>query len=222
MKKRIIGTGIILILAGMVSAAEKETTIQSQEASGALTLWYTQPATEWTEALPIGNGRLGAMVYGGIEQEHLQLNEDTLWSGGPHDYDNPDAYQLLATVRGQLEQGEYRAAEATAQKMLGRPKYQQAYLPLGDLFLNFPRGEKPSEYRRELNMQNAVSKVTYRIGNAHFTRTVFASHPDHSIVMRLECDTPGSRTHGSRKSCQKHSEPPSNSGGSPSTNSPIN
>ena len=191
MNRRIIITGIILILTGLGSAAEKETTTQTREASGALTLWYTQPATEWTKALPIGNGRLGAMVYGGIEQEHLQLNEDTLWSGGPHGYDNADAYQHLATVREQIEQGEYLDAEATAQKMLGRPKFQQAYLPLGDLFLNFPRGEKPSEYRRELNMQNAVSKVTYRIGNAHFTRKVFASHPDQTIVMRLECDTPG-------------------------------
>ncbi len=157
----------------------------------ALRLWYTQPATEWTDALPIGNGRLGAMVYGGIEQEHLQLNEDTLWSGGPHCYDNPDAYQHLATVRELLERGEYADAEATAQKMLGRHKYQQAYMPFGDLFLDFPKGDKPSEYRRELNLQNAVSTVTYRIGNARFTRTVFASHPDQSIVMRLECDTPG-------------------------------
>ena len=184
-------TGIILILACLSFAAEKESTTQTREAAGALTLWYTQPATEWNEALPIGNGRLGAMVYGGIEQEHLQLNEDTLWSGGPHDYDNPDAYQLLATVREQLEQGEYLDAEATAQKMLGRPKYQQAYVPLGDLFLNFSQGEKPSEYRRELDMQNAVSTVTYRIGNARFTRKVFASQPDQAIVMRLECDQPG-------------------------------
>ena len=103
---------------------------------GALKLWYTQPATEWTEALPIGNGRLGAMVYGGIEREHLQLNEDTLWSGGPHCYDNPDAYGYLATVRELLERGKYTEAEATAEKMLGIPKYQQAYMPLGDLFLN--------------------------------------------------------------------------------------
>ena len=136
-------------------------------------------------------GDSGPWCYGGIEQEHLQLNEDTLWSGGPHCYDNPDAYQHLATVRELLEQGEYVDAEATAQKMLGRPKYQQAYQPLGDLFLNFPKGEKPSEYRRELNLQNAVSTVTYRIGNARFTRKVFASHPDQAIVMRLECDTPG-------------------------------
>ena len=171
-------------------------TVQLQAASqddpqDVLRLWYTQPATEWTEALPIGNGRLGAMVYGGIEREHLQLNEDTLWSGGPHCYDNPDAYQHLATVRELLERGEYAEAEATAQKMLGRHKYQQAYMPFGDLLLSFPRGEKPSEYRRELNLQNALSTVTYRIGNARFTRTVFASHPDQAIVMRLECDMPG-------------------------------
>ena len=157
----------------------------------ALRLWYAQPATEWTEALPIGNGRLGAMVYGGIEREHLQLNEDTLWSGGPHCYDNPDAYGHLATVRELLERGKYAEAEATAEQMLGIPKYQQAYMPLGDLFLDFPQGEEPSDYRRELNLQNAISTVTYRIGNARFTRQVFASHPDQAIVIRLECDTPG-------------------------------
>lgn len=157
----------------------------------ALRLWYLQPATEWTEALPIGNGRLGAMVYGGIEQEHLQLNEDTLWSGGPHCYDNPDAYAHLATVRELLERGEYAEAEATAEKMLGIHKYQQAYMPLGDLFLDFPHGDEPSDYHRELDMQNAVSTITYRIGHARFTRHIFASHPDQAIVIRLECDTPG-------------------------------
>jgi len=131
------------------------------------------------------------MVYGGIEQEHLQLNEDTLWSGGPHRYDNPDAYQHLATVRELLERGEYAEAEATAERMLGIHKYQQAYMPLGDLFLDFPKGEETSNYRRELNLQNAVSTATYRVGDARFTRQVFASHPDQAIVVRLECDTPG-------------------------------
>lgn len=162
-----------------------------QETTSALTLWYQQPASVWTEALPIGNGRLGAMVFGGIEQEHLQLNEDTLWSGGPHDYDNPDACQHLAEVRAALERGEFAAAEATAQKMLGSPSKQMAYQPLGDLFLDFPKGEKPSEYRRTLDMQNAVSEVTYRIGDARFTRTFFASHPDQALVVRLECNKPG-------------------------------
>ena len=186
--------GIILILAGPGSAAEKEATTLAPAASGALTLWYRQPAIEWTEALPLGNGRLGAMVYGGIEQEHLQLNEETLWSGGPQSYDNPEAYQHLATVRELLEQGEYLNAEATAQKMLGRPKYQMAYQTLGDLFLNFPQDEKSSDYHRELNLQNAMSTVSYLIGNTRFTRKAFASYPDQAIVMRLECDKPGQIT----------------------------
>ena len=184
---------VLCFLVLCVQTVELQAALQGAP-PGAMRLWYMEPATRWTEALPIGNGRLGAMVYGGIEQEHLQLNEDTLWSGGPHCYDNPDAYQHLATVRELLERGEYADAEATAQKMLGRHKYQQAYMPLGDLFLDFPKGEKPSEYRRELNLQNAVSTVTYRVGNARFTRTIFASHPDQSIVMRLECDRPGQIT----------------------------
>jgi alpha-L-fucosidase 2 len=189
--KQMILVMVILCFLGLcVRTVQLEAAFQGSPPD-ALRLWYTQPATEWTDALPIGNGRLGAMVYGGISQERLQLNEDTLWSGGPHCYDNPDAYQYLATVRELLERGEYTDAEATAQKMLGRHKYQQAYMPFGDLFLDFPKGEKPSEYRRELNLQKAVSTVTYRIDNARFTRTVFASHPDQSIVMRLECDRPG-------------------------------
>ena len=156
-----------------------------------LTFWYVQPAAAWNEALPIGNGRLGAMVFGGVEQERLQLNEDTLWSGGPHCYDNPDAYGYLAEAREAIEQGEYDLAEAIAQKMLGRPKFQQAYLSLGDLYLDFPKGGTPSEYQRSLNLETAVSEVTYRIGDARFTRQVFASRPDEAIVIRLECDKPG-------------------------------
>ena len=182
-------SGLVLVLAAGMGAATQAAEIGMP--SDALKLWYRQPAAEWSDALPIGNGRLGAMVYGGTEQEHLQLNEDTLWSGGPHCYDNPDAYQHLAAVRDLLERGEYDEAEATAEKMLGRPKYQQAYMPLGDLFLDFPNGEEARDYHRELDLQNAVSTVTYRIGNARFTRQVFASHPDQAIVIRLECDKPG-------------------------------
>lgn len=177
------------VVALSIHTVQLQTAVQGDQ-SHHLKLWYTQPATEWTQALPIGNGRLGAMIYGGVDLERLQLNEDTLWSGGPHSYDNPEALPHLATVREQLKQGEYAAAEATAQKMLGNPKYQQAYMPLGDLLLDFPKGEEPSEYRRELDLQSAVSRVTYRIGNAHYTRRVFASHPDQAIIVRLECDRP--------------------------------
>ncbi|MFC1497399.1 glycoside hydrolase N-terminal domain-containing protein [Verrucomicrobiota bacterium] len=175
---------VFMAIAGQVAAVGEERDL-------AQTLWYTQPASTWVEALPIGNGRLGAMVFGGVEQEQIQLNEDTLWSGGPYCYDNPDAHQYLAEARKAIDQNEYLEARALAQKMLGLPKSQQAYMPLGDLFLDFPKGDKPSEYHRELNMQTAVNEVTYRIGEARFTRKVFASCPDEAIVMRLECDKPG-------------------------------
>lgn len=161
------------------------------DSSDALKLWFSEPADEWTDALPIGNGRLGAMVYGGIDLERLQLNEDTLWSGGPHSYDNPDAFQHLAGVRNLLDQGEYARAEEKAQEMLGRPKYQAAYQPLGDLLLKFPQGEKSGDYRRELDLETGMATVSYRIGNARYTRQIFASHPDQVIVIRLECDKPG-------------------------------
>jgi alpha-L-fucosidase 2 len=181
----------VLGISCVLAHAEETAKAPDVLSSGRLTLWYSKPAEKWVDALPIGNGRLGAMVFGGVEQERIQLNEDTLWSGGPHCYDNPDAYQHLAAVRGAIKRGEFVDAEATAQKMLGRPKYQQAYLPLGDLVIDFPKGEKPNEYRRGLNLKNAVSEVTYRIGKARFTRKVFASHPDQAIVMRMACDKPG-------------------------------
>lgn len=181
--KHIVLYGIIALIAAC--------SLPSQPEEGKLKLWYTAPATEWSEALPIGNGRLGAMVYGGLNVEHLQLNEETLWSGGPHSYDNPEAYQNLSQVRELLNQKKYIEAEAAAEKMMGVPKYQMAYQPLGDLFLTFPEGEKSSNYRRELDLQNAISKVTYTVDGTRFTRKIFASQPDQSIVVQLACDKPG-------------------------------
>ncbi|CAH8281463.1 alpha-L-fucosidase 2 [Mariniflexile fucanivorans] len=177
--------GLFLFLANMICV---EAYAQAKIGSEDLKFWYTQPAKEWSEALPIGNGRLGAMVYGGIQMEHLQLNEETLWTGGPHSYDNPDAYNHLEEVRNLLKQEKYNEAEDTAEKMMGIPKYQMAYQPFGDLFLMFPQGAKSSNYRRELDLQKALSTVSYNIGETKFTRKVFASYPDQAIVMRLESD----------------------------------
>lgn len=163
---------------------------ESKQKGDTMKLWYEQPATEWVEALPIGNGRLGAMVYGGVQLEQLQLNEETLWSGGPHSYDNPEAYSHLSNVRKLLKDGEYIQAEDEAQKMMGKPVKQMAYQPLGDLMLMFPQGERSGNYRRELDLETAVTKVSYGIGTAfgsiNYTRETFASHPDQAIVMRLE------------------------------------
>ena len=156
-----------------------------------MTLWYARPAAEWSQTLPLGNGRLGAKVYGGINEEHLQLNEETLWSGGPHDYTNPEAYGHLAEVRRLLRAGEYIQAEDLAQEMMGKPVKQMAYQPLGDLRLFFPQYEKSHDYRRELDLSRAVSTVSYKLGEVGFKRTTFASHPDEAIVMRVEADKPG-------------------------------
>ncbi|MEP4078380.1 glycosyl hydrolase family 95 catalytic domain-containing protein [Haloferula sp.] len=150
-------------------------------------LWFNQAAEEWHDALPLGNGRLGAMVYGGVESERLQINEDTLWSGGPHCYDNPEAHSHLAEVRKLLREGKYADAEDLAQKMMGVPIHQAAYQPFGDLHLKFQHDGEASNYRRELDLGTAISTVTYQVGDTKFTRTTFASHPDQAIVVRLEC-----------------------------------
>ena len=182
-----------VILCFLVLCVLPQAAIQANS-SDALKLWYKQPARQWTEAMPIGNGRLGAMIYGGIQQEQLQINEDTLWSGGPHDYSNPEAYSHLATVRQLLEDGEFDKAEAEAEKMMGKPIGQMAYQPLGDLFLQFPQSEAAKDYRRELDLQNAVSTVSYTIAGAHITRKIFSSKPDQAIVMRLDSDRNGQIT----------------------------
>ena len=108
-----------------------------------LTLWYRQPAKQWTEALPVGNGRLGAMVFGGTEHERLQLNENTLWSGGPYDPDNPDALAALPEARRLIFAGKYKEAnDLVGQRMMGKPLRQQSYQPVGDLLLGFRRARQ--------------------------------------------------------------------------------
>ncbi|HEY8152204.1 MAG TPA: glycoside hydrolase N-terminal domain-containing protein, partial [Vicinamibacteria bacterium] len=154
-------------------------------------LFYRQPAKEWVEALPIGNGRLGGMVFGGVPAERIQLNEDTFWSGGPYDAINPEALPYLPKVRELIRDGRYKEAQDLAdEKLMGRPRHLQAYQPLGDLRLAFEGHEQPTDYRRELDLDRAVVRVRYRIGSTTFTREVFSSAPDHSIVVRLTADGP--------------------------------
>jgi alpha-L-fucosidase 2 len=156
--------------------------------SDELLLWYAQPAAEWVEALPIGNGRMGGMVFGGVETERLQLNEDTLWSGGPRDWNNPRAREVLPEVQRLIAAGDYVAADALCKQMQG--PYNQSYQPLGDLYLRFNAAAPPADYRRELDLHIAIARVQYRIGDVTFTREVFASAPDQVIVARLTADRP--------------------------------
>jgi len=167
-----------------------------------LKLWYQQPAREWTEALPVGNGRLGAMVFGGIKNERLQLNEKSLWSGSPDDSDNPEALAALHEVRKLIFEGKYTQADALAVKKLvckgaGSNRASSGKLPygsyqtLGDLRLKFDGPNEANDYRRELDLDTAVTRVSYRQGNATFTREVFSSAVDQVLVLRVACDKPG-------------------------------
>src|SRR5262249_45905982 len=131
-----------------------------------LALWFTQPAQEWVEALPVGSGRLGAMVFGGVAAERLQLNEDTLWSGGPRDWDNPGARAVLPEVRRLIAAGDFAAADARCREMQG--PYTQSYQPLGDLHLHFDHDAPPTDYRRDLDLATALAHVGYRVGDVTF------------------------------------------------------
>ena len=155
-------------------------------------LWYQHPAQRWGDALPVGNGRLGGMVFGGVTQERIQLNEDTIWNGKKRDRVNPEALKALPEVRRLLFQGKPREAVALEdQKMMGIPNRQPPYQPLGDLRLEFTGQNNATDYRRELNLATGVVRVTYRVGKANYTREVFSSAPDQALVVRLTCDQPG-------------------------------
>jgi alpha-L-fucosidase 2 len=159
----------------------------------ALTLWYTQPATKWVEALPIGNGRLGAMIFGGITSEHLQFNEDTLWTGQPHEYQHDGAVKVLPTLRSLLAEGKQKEAEDLAMKdFMSVPLHQKAYQPFADVRLLFPSHTNATDYRRELDLDSAVAKVSYRCDGIAYKRIFFASNPDQIIAWQISADKPGS------------------------------
>ena len=158
-----------------------------------LKLWYRQPAAQWTQALPIGNGRLAAMVFGDVRKEHLQLNEDTVWSGDKRDRSNPDASKSVPEIRRLLMEGHPAQAQALADKtMISIPRALPVYQTLGDLWLEVGEGPEPSNYRRELNLDTGIASVRYTAGGVRYTREAFASAPCHSIVVRLTADKPGS------------------------------
>lgn len=155
-------------------------------------LWYDRPATRWLEAQPIGNGRLGAMVFGGTDKETLQLNEDTVWAGGPHDYDNPEALAALPEIRRLVFAGQWREAESLVNAhFMGRPAGQAAYQTVGALTLDLGQPAAVTEYRRQLNLDTATVTTSYMADGVRYTREAFVSAPDQVIVVRLTADQPG-------------------------------
>jgi alpha-L-fucosidase 2 len=162
-------------------------------ASGEHKLWYTQPAGRWEEALPIGNGRLGGMVHGGPAREHVQLNEDSIWYGGPRDRNNPDALANLAEIRRLILAGEVARAEALAvAASSGVPETQRHYEPFADLLIETDHpADGVEDYRRELDLSTAVATTRYRLGGVTYTRQYFASAADPVVVVHVSADKPG-------------------------------
>ncbi len=156
-----------------------------------LKLTYERPARFWHEALPVGNGRLGAMVFGGVDTERIQLNEDSIWAGRLEDRDRPEARQGIDRARRLIFEDNYQEADRVVKREVLGPRWIRSYQTLGDLTLEMPSEGVPAEYRRELDLDSAVSAVRYRLGSSVITREVFSSFPDQVIVVRIRSSQPG-------------------------------
>lgn len=154
-------------------------------------LWYRQPAKNWSQALPIGNGQLGSMVFGRTGKERIQCNVDSLWAGGPVGRDREGASAHLAEARRLLFAGKYREAEQLVQEEFMSERWIRSHQTLGDIELTFPGHEAATDYRRELDLRAGIVKVTYRVGETTFTREVFAQQQNNVIVVHLKADKPG-------------------------------
>ena len=184
MTRSLVGT--LVLLAAATSAAA--------QSGDRLTLQYAEPARQWVEALPIGNGKMGAMVFGGTVHERIQFNESTIWTGEPHSYARIGASRYLGEIRSLLFEGRQREAEALAQvQFMSAPLRQRTYQSFGDLALTFPGLDSSAvrDYQRVLDLDSAIVTTRFRIGDVSYVRQVFASYPDRAIVMRITADQPG-------------------------------
>lgn len=168
-------------------------------------LWYDEPADQWVEALPVGNGRLGAMIYGDPAREELQLNEETVWAGEPGNNINPEIAQHIPIVRKLLEQQKYAEAQEYAHKNISSLNQGMPYQPVGSLFIEFPGHEDYTDFYRDLDIETAVATTTYKVGGVTYTREMFSSFFDQVMVMKISADKPGSISGNfSFESPQKH------------------
>ena len=171
----------------VILIAAKEITVASEIKP--LRLWYSQPAITWEEALPIGNGRLGAMIFGGTAEDHIQFNEETLWTGAPHDYSHEGAFNYLGKIRELIWQGKQEDAENLAMdKFMSVPLVQRKYQPFGDLWIRFPSHGEVANYHRELDLSSALCHTTYQVGTTNYSREYLASVPDQTIAISLKAN----------------------------------
>ncbi len=183
------GTGASVMLRPALAARRQH--LSATPAPAGPELWYANPAARWVEALPVGNGRLGAMVFGRVAQERLQLNEDTLWAGSPYDPNSPDALAALPEVRRLINAGAFKQAQDLISKaMMARPLTEMPYGTGGDVFLDFAGMGPVQQYRRSLDLSTAIARTTFNVNGTEYEREVFASEPDQVIVVRLTARGP--------------------------------
>lgn len=176
--------GTLLITLCIISTIS----IRAQE----LKLWYSRPANNWTEALPLGNSRLGAMVFGGTVREEIQLNEETFWTGSPYHNNNPKAREVLSQVRQLIFEKKNREAQHLIDANFLTPQHGMSYLTMGSLYLDFPEHEQATDFYRDLNLENATATTRYRVDSVTYTRTAFTSFTDNVIIMHIRASRAGS------------------------------
>ena len=155
-------------------------------------LWYSNPAAEWVQALPVGNGRLGGMVFGVTGNERIQLNEDTLWAGAPQERDIAGAFRHLPEIRNMLFDGKYVEAERMIEEtIMGERIFPKGYQTLGDLWIDSAHSPSPASYRRELDLETGIARTDWTEGGVRYSREVFSSAPHDVLVVRIEADQPG-------------------------------
>jgi len=203
MKTPCILVSLTVLAATTADAASKP--LKGTRGRNELVLWYNQLAADWNEALPIGNGNMGAMVFGGVPQERLQLNESTIWTGKPRSYAHPGAVKYLSQIRELLQEmrrceragdlkkareWQLKAEELAMKEFLSIPLHEASYQPMGELYIDFPDHTQVDGYRRELDLKNGLATVSYENQGVRYTRETFASHPDKCIVTRISADKP--------------------------------
>jgi alpha-L-fucosidase 2 len=192
MKKIYLGLWFILGLpvSLMTNYLWAETSIDK---GSLLKLWYLAPATRWEEALPVGNGRLGAMIYGQPGKEQIQLNESTIWAGQPNRNDNSEAKEALPVVRQLVFEGKYNDAQALVNRhFISKASQGMPYQTAGNLILTFPGHEKYTHYYRELDIEKAIATTSYEVNGIKFRRQSLATYPDQVLITKLSANKAGS------------------------------
>jgi alpha-L-fucosidase 2 len=189
MKRTLIWLSLIFLINLTSACGYSET--EKREIISSTVMWLNEPARAWDEAIPIGNGRLGGMVFGGYMRERIQVNDDTFWSGMPRDLQFPSAAQYLPEIRKLIMNDQTKEAQKLIDSKLLGP-YNQCYMPLADILLEINDSLNITDYRRELDLNRGVVTITYSQNGTRYKREIFSSYPDQAIVIRLTADKPNS------------------------------